>query len=295
MEVICLTHSVDHPSRAIRGAVVSIVAYLFLSFLKIAGGLSFDSRALLADGFNNTTDIIASVAVFIGLRIAARPKDEDHPYGHQKMESIAAMIASLIMLSVGLAVLFNSARSLINGDFTTPSLTAGLFALFGAIVMYLVYVYNARLAKRTHSIALRAASKDNLSDALVSLGTAVGVLFSTIGLAFIDAALAVIIAFIIIKTAVEIFLDTVVHLSDGFAPELVDRYASAVLAIEGVEEVRDVKARHLGNRILVDMTIAVSGNLTVSQAHALSDEVEEMLADKHRVSYTHVHVEPVDH
>lgn len=114
----------------------------------MAVGLAFHSEALRADGLNNTTDIIASLAVLIGLRISQKPPDEDHPYGHFRAETIASMIASFIMMVVGLEVLYSSGEMLFNPKETTPDMIAAWTAAGSAVVMFLVFLYNKRLAKR---------------------------------------------------------------------------------------------------------------------------------------------------
>lgn len=114
----------DELKKGETGAWVSIIAYLVLSAVKLAVGLAFHSEALRADGLNNTTDIIASLAVLIGLRISQKPPDEDHPYGHFRAETIASMIASFIMMVVGLEVLYSSGEMLFNPKETTPDMIA---------------------------------------------------------------------------------------------------------------------------------------------------------------------------
>ncbi len=142
-----------------KGAWVSIGAYLALSALKLVAGYWFVSGALVADGFNNLTDIVASAAVLIGLRISQKPPDKDHPYGHFRAETIAALIASFIMATVGIQVLISAVKSLFATDHHVPNLTSAWIALFAAACMGGVYVYNRRLALRINNQALLAAAK----------------------------------------------------------------------------------------------------------------------------------------
>ncbi len=151
----------NHPPKALKGAIVSITTYLILSVLKVFFGYVFESEAVLADGFNNTTDIIASIAVYIGIRVAAIPRDAEHKYGHAKMETIAALVASLIMVAVGVVVLLNGISNLLAGEYTEPNPLAAVVAFGSALVMFGVYRYNSNLAKKTKSLALKAAAKDN--------------------------------------------------------------------------------------------------------------------------------------
>ncbi len=131
-----------------KGAWLSIGTYLILSSAKLTIGYIGTSEALKADGLNNTTDIIASIAVLIGLRIAQRPPDSNHQYGHLRAETVASLVASFIMLVVGLQVLVSSLKSLWEPTGTTPSLLTAYVAIGSAVVMYVVYRYNLALSKK---------------------------------------------------------------------------------------------------------------------------------------------------
>lgn len=283
----------NHPPKALKGAIVSITTYLILSVLKVFFGYVFESEAVLADGFNNTTDIIASIAVYVGIRVAAIPRDAEHKYGHAKMETIAALVASLIMVAVGVVVLLNGISNLLAGEYTEPNPLAAVVAFGSALVMFGVYRYNSNLAKKTKSLALKAAAKDNLADAMTSLGATLGVLFAYFQLPWMDTVLAVVIAGLIIRTAIQIFLDATHQLSDGFPPDLVEAYETTIDQFEGVKEVREIKGRHLGNHVMLDVTIAVDGELTVDAAHDLCDRIEQELDAKHAVDSVHIHIEPI--
>jgi cation diffusion facilitator family transporter len=143
-----------------RGAIISIITYICLSFIKLVIGYTSHSEALKADGLNNTTDIIASIAVLIGLRLARRPPDEDHGYGHWKSETIASMIASLIMIAVGMKVLADATTSIFVSKEEFPDIIAAYVDVFSAIVMYFVYLYNKKLAIKINSKSVMAAAKD---------------------------------------------------------------------------------------------------------------------------------------
>jgi len=187
-----------------RGAIISIIAYLVLSAIKLFIGYISDSSALRADGLNNATDIIASVAVLIGLKLAQRPPDDDHAYGHWKSETIASMIASFIMFAVGIQVLVDGISTIFQGRNESPDMLAGYVGLVSAIVMYGVYRYNKRLAQKIDSKAVMAAAKDNISDAWVSIGATIGIFGSQFNMPWLDTFTAIIVGFIICTTAWEI-------------------------------------------------------------------------------------------
>ena len=275
-----------------RGALISIIAYILLSIIKFLIGTSAGSEALRADGLNNATDIVASVAVLIGLRYSRKPADQDHPYGHWKAESVASLLASFIMMVVGIQVLYNAIQSVFDGKTQAPDLISAWTGIGAAVVMYLVYRYNKKLAQKINSQSLMAAAKDNLSDAWVSIGTVIGIFGAQFYLPWLDPLTAVIVGLLICKTAWGIFIEASHYLTDGFDEELIESYEKTVLDLPGVKGVKDIRARNYGNNTVVDVVILVRSTLDIKQAHDISSEVEEELMNKHEVYDVHVHVEP---
>lgn len=277
-----------------RGAIVSIISYIFLAIVKLAIGMWARSDALTADGWNNFTDILASVAILIGLRIARRPPDDNHRYGHWKVETVSSMITSFIMLVIGLQVLYNSVMSIVHGKIEEPEPIAAYVGIFSAIVMYAVYFYNKNLAKKMRSGALLAAAKDNRSDAWTSTGTGIAIFASRFHMYWIDNVAAVVIALLILKTAIEIFQESAFSLSDGFSEDQLALYTTELLKIDGVEEVRAIRGRTYGSNIFLDVVILMDPEMTVRKSHEITEKVEQMLKDQFHVFDTDVHVEPYE-
>lgn len=278
-----------------QGARLGMVVYIILSFAKLFIGNTFGSASLSADGLNNFTDVISSVAILIGLRIARRPADEDHPYGHWKAETIASLSTSFIMLVVGLQVLFSSASKLTAGDPAAPDMVTGVTALIAGFVMMGVYVYNNRLANRIQSSGLSASARNNLSDALTSFAAAIAIFGSIFGIYWLDGVMAVIVGIIIIKTAIAIFRESAFSLSDGFETHNLAEYREAILSIPDVEKVSTIMARSYGANVYVDITILLDADLTVLRSHEITEEVEEKLRADFNIFETDVHVEPLTH
>ncbi|MFE6076257.1 cation diffusion facilitator family transporter [Paenibacillus sp. NPDC057886] len=275
-----------------KGAIISIIAYICLTAIKMVIGYMSNSEALKADGLNNATDIIASIAVLIGLRLAQRPADKDHTYGHWKAETVASLVASFIMMAVGLQVLYEAITSVFLGKSESPDIIAAWTGIFCAAVMYLVYRYNKRLALKIKSQAIMAAAKDNISDAWVSIGTVIGIIGSQFGQPWLDPLTAVAVGFLICKTAWDIFREATHHLKDGFDEELIKVYRKMIANIDGVEAVKDLRARNYGNNAVVDVVILVRSDLDLQKAHDISTNVEDELLREHDVYTVHVHVEP---
>lgn len=275
-----------------RGALISIAAYILLSALKLLVGNLTGSEALKADGLNNATDIVASVAVLIGLRLSQKPPDEDHPYGHWKAETVASMIASFIMIAVGIQVLIGAISSVMHAKQESPDLISAWTGMFSAAVMYLVYRYNHNLGRKINSQAVIAAAKDNLSDAWVSIGIAVGIIGSQFNLPWLDPVAAVVVGLLICKTGWDIFRKASHDLTDGYDEVQLDVYRQTILEIPGVKGIKDIRGRKYGSNSVVDVVILVNSQLVIGAAHDISEHVEEVLMKEHDVFEVHIHVEP---
>jgi cation diffusion facilitator family transporter len=284
----------DKMKQGERGAWISIIAYLFLSVLKLFVGSVSNSKALFADGLNNSTDIVASVAVLIGLRIARKPADEDHKYGHYRAETVATFIAALIMAGVSVNVLWDAIQSMLNRSFVVPDPISMWAALFSAGVMLLVGQYNARLGKRINSQAVMAAAADNRSDAIVSIGTFIGILGAQAGWNWLDPIAALVVGLIILKTAYEIFREAAHALTDGYDEAHLKQLEDLILDVPQVRSIIDIKARTYGSNVYVDAVIGVDSKLTVGESHDITEQIEQLLYDKEKIEYVHIHVEPVE-
>ncbi|XCC87216.1 cation diffusion facilitator family transporter [Mammaliicoccus sciuri] len=274
-----------------RGAYISLVTYIILSILKYVVGTTYNSAALKADSLNNLTDIFVSVAVLIGLKISVKPADKNHPYGHMKTENITTLIVSFIIMFVGIEVISNNIPKLVQGDYSEPSTLTIWVSFISGIIMILVYLFNWKLAIKTKSTSLKSAAKDNLSDALVSIGTGIGLIFTQFGLPIIDIILAVILGFIIVYTGFTIFKESIFTLSDGFHEKDLNNYIEEIENIEGVLDVPSIKGRYHGNSVFLDVTIIVDKDLTLDEAHDICDLVEHQLKEAGAFS-SYVHPEP---
>lgn len=275
-----------------KGAWISIFTYLLLSAVKLSVGIIGSSEALKADGLNNTTDIIASVAVLIGLRISQKPPDQNHHYGHLRAETIASLIASFVMAVVGIQVLLNAIQNIGEGRSVEPSLLTGIVAAASAIVMYVVYRYNLRLSIRIKSSAVRATAYDNRSDALVSFGTAIGITGAILGFPIIDSITALLIGVLIIYTAAGIFKESVYTLTDGFNEDEVESLSHLVRNVKGVIQLKDLKGRTHGNMVFIDLTVTVDPSLNVIESHRITEEIEGKISKAKPFSTVLVHIEP---
>ena len=278
--------------QAERGAILSIGTYIFLSATKLIVGKTFNSEALFADGWNNFTDVISSILVFVGLRLSQKPSDENHPYGHWKFETIASLVTSFIMFFIGIEVIRNAFQEFLNPVTEAPSLISSIVGFFSGVIMIGVYFYNKNLAARIQSLGLKATAKDNLSDAMISFLTALAVLFASLGLHWLDNIMAFVVGLLIVRTAVEVFIESAFQLTDGFDQTELDQYIPVILRHSEVKDIREIKARRYGSNVYIDLTVCMDKDLSVWKSHQVTEFIEAELYDEFAISFIDIHVEP---
>lgn len=286
------TNPVKNLKIAMRGPIVSIIAYLTLTIAKLVAGYTMNAESLVADGFNNLSDILGNVALLVGLYLASQPADNDHRFGHWKFEDLASLITSLIMFVVGFQLLFQTLQKIIHHTETQVDPLGASVGVLSAIVMLGVYAYNRHLSHKVKSSALVAASKDNLSDAVTSLGTSLAITAASLHLTIIDRLAAIVITCFILKTAYDIFIESAFSLSDGFDDKQLKAYEEAILKIPKISAVKSQRGRNYGSNIYLDIVLEMNPDLSVYESHAITEQVETMLSQRFAIYDIDIHVEP---
>ncbi|MEB7389935.1 cation diffusion facilitator family transporter [Aerococcus viridans] len=287
-----MTPSNTNPQIARRGIYLSIVTYVIISTAKLLVGYSFDSDAVFADGLNNFTDSFASITLLVGMILSQRPADQNHRYGHYKIETITTLIMSFVIFYIGITVTIDSTTALINQEYAAPTPINAVVGLSSGVIMSGVYWYNNRLGNKLNSPSLKASAKDNLSDGLTSFATALSVVLSRTGILWLDGAMAIVVGLIIIKSGYDIFKESAFSLSDGFPQEDLDNYRKIVRMVPGVRAVSDIRGRNYGANVYIDITILVDPEISVQAGHAITEKVESALQQTEAVTAIDVHVEP---
>lgn len=282
----------DNLRLAEKGAWLSIATYLTLAIIKLWIANWGNSMALRADGLNNSSDVVASIAVLVGLRISQKPPDDNHRYGHYRAETVASLFAAFIMMFIGLQVIYDTIVQIISFERTEPDMLTAWTAIVSAAIMLLVFFYNNKLSKKLKSQALFAVAQDNRADALVSIGAFIGILGSQFGIYWLDPLTGTIVGLIICKTAFTIFKDATLTLTDAFDEEELTLIKESIKKVEEVEKVIDIKGRIHGSQALLEVTILVDAHLTVEHSHRITERIEKYLAEKHAVTHAHIHIEP---
>jgi cation diffusion facilitator family transporter len=277
-----------------KGAWMGILSNILLFALKFFAGVFGRSQAMIADAFHTASDALTSIGVFIGFKIARRPADEHHPFGHGRAESIAAKIVSLILILVGLSIAYNSARILIAGDMTEPGSIAFIAAIISIIVKEITYRSVLSAGNRINSTSLKADARHHRSDVLSSVAALIGITGAKFGKTFMDPLAGIIVAGFIIKMGAEVFHLAYDELMDAAPPEeLRNKIEKTIKNVGGVEEVKKIMVRKTGIEFFIEVIIGVDGSKTVEEGHLVTMRIRrEIFKAMPNVKDVIVHVEP---
>jgi len=262
---------------------LSLAANVLLAVVKTVVGIVGHSTALLADGINSTSDVAYLVIVRAFMRLAGKPPDREHPYGHRQLESISAVVVGAFVMTTGVAIFFgaiNHAYNLLTGPSEgVPAAAVTLWvALFTVILKVWLMIFTGRVARRTRSIAVMALAHDHRNDIFSITTAALGILFSRAGYSWVDPAAGALVSLVVLYTGVEIIRDSSAELMNILPDHTVNlRIRQLVEAVQGVRRVEDVHVHRIGMYLLVDVTICIDGSLTVSAGDEIANRAERAL------------------
>jgi len=282
---------------AITVARNSIIINIFLSSFKLFAGIFANSTAMVSDAVHSFTDLISTVIAIIGVKLANKKPDKEHPYGHERFECVATLILSLLVLLVGIGIGWAGLQRIINSDFNglyIPGILALIAAIVSIGVKEGVYWYVHTAAKKIDSSALMADAWHSRIDGLSSIGSFLGILGARLGFPIFDPIAAIIICLFIIKTAIKIMQDALGRMTDKACDdEVVNAMRKVILAQELVDGIEDLRTRVFGSRIYVDVDINVSAALSINEGHVIVHRVHDAIEkDFPKVKHCMVHVSP---
>ena len=287
----------DSSRQALRVSGVSIAVNLLLSAGKLAAGLIAHSGAMVSDAVHSASDIFSTLIVMVGLRLSGKAPDREHPYGHERMECVAAIVLAGVLLVTGLLIGYAGAREVLNGK-AAEKAAPGLLAMAAAIVSIAVkegmFWYTRAWARRLASPALMADAWHHRSDALSSVGALIGIAGARLGVPMMDPLASVIICAFIVKAAFDIFRDAVDRMVDHSCDARTEAEIRAcVEAHPGVRRIDVLRSREFGSRLYVELEIALDDSLTLSAAHAIAEEVHDDVEQAFpQVKHIMIHVNP---
>lgn len=279
------------------GGVVNVLLLLF----KFIAGILGHSAAMVADAVHSLSDFLTDIVVLIFVRISSKPKDKTHEYGHGKYETLAMTLIGVALFVVAIGIIYNGLTkivSFVNGDtLKAPGMLALWAALLSVVLKEGVYRYSMVKARELNSQAVEANAWHHRSDALSSVGTAVGIggaIFLGQRWAVLDPVASVIVGVFIVKVSVDMLRKGIGDLMEHSLPDSVEEEILALVAsLPGDVKPHDLRTRRLGNHYAIELHILMDGDISLRDAHDKASEVEDLLRD-HYGEETHVavHVEP---
>ena len=266
-----------------------------LAVMKLAAGLVGGSAALISDGVDSACDVLSSFIVVIGVRLAGKSPDEDHPYGHERFECVASILLALMIAATGLGVGWSALQKLLSGRAAAPPAALALAAAgVSVLVKELLFRFTRRAARRARSDSLMASALNYRADVFSSCGVLAGVAGARLGFPWLDSAASLVICALILRSAFQILTDSLDKMLDrAVDAQTVEEIRTLTLAQPGVMGLDDIKTRRFGSRYFVDIEIACDGDLPLRQAHDIAslvhDKIEEQFPE---VKHCLIHVNP---
>ena len=275
----------------------TIIANMLLTAFKLFAGIFAGSMAMISDAIHSLSDGLSSIGVFIGIKLASKKPDKEHPYGHERFESVAAIILSIVLVITGIGIGWAGIDRVIHGvsgEIPIPGILALVAAGVSIATKEGMYWYGRYWAKKIDSSILMADAWHSRSDGLSSIGSFIGIFGARMGFPILDPLAGVIIALFILKVAFDIFKNALRAMTDTTAgDDIEDKIRTITLEQEHVKCVDSIRTRLFGDRIYVDVEIGVDGSLSLSEAHDIAETVHDVIENKlEKVKHCMVHVNP---
>ena len=278
----------------------SVLNFLLLTF-KLVAGIVGHSAAMLADAVHSISDFVTDIVVLVFVRISNKPEDKEHDFGHGKYETLATAIIGMLLLLVGFGILWNGVSSiwrfLHGGQLEEPGMVALVAALVSIVSKELLYQYTVMVGRKCRSQAVVANAWHHRSDALSSIGTAIGIGGAILlgeNWRVLDPLAAVVVSFFIIKVSIRLLVPCVEELLEKSLPDEVEhKITETVLSFPGVSDPHHLRTRRIGNYYAIEMHVRMDGDITLRDSHAKASEIEKKLKEMFGPgTLISIHVEP---
>lgn len=291
----------NREKQIFRTTLVGSVANLLLVVFKFIAGIVGHSAAMIADAVHSLSDFITDIIVIIFVAISGKPEDEDHDYGHGKYETLATAVIGIILFFVGVGILISGIKAIIGtlqGEpLQTPSPLALIAAVISIVVKEVLYHYTVKRGKALGSSSVVANAWHHRSDALSSIGTAIGIggaIFLGEQWRILDPIAAVIVSLFIIKVAIELFKPCIEELLERSLPaEMEQKILDIILSTPQVSSPHHLRTRRIGSYIAIEVHIRMDGQRSLSEAHQVASDIERRLkAEFGESTHIGIHMEP---
>lgn len=280
---------------------VGIIVNAFLTIIKAIGGFLSGSKALIADALHSASDIVGSIVVLFAVRIANKPPDEEHPYGHGKAENIASIIIAILLIIVGVEISISSVKVFFSPRPEAPTNLAMFILMASIIIKEILFYYKLYLGKKYSSSALISEAWHHRSDSLSSLAALIGVGLAIMGekfgikfFVYGDAVAGIIVSIIVMKVGYDLIKNSAtIILEKVLSEEEIEHYKDTVLRVDGVMRVDELLARTHGRYIIVDIKVSVDPTITVKAGHDIASATKRALMRAHpEIEDVLVHINP---
>lgn len=277
---------------------IGLAANCILAVMKTAIGVLGNSPALLADGINSTSDVAYGIVVSVFMKLSGKPADHNHPYGHDQMESIAAVVVGAFVITTAIAIFWNSVNSVYelmtgqNGFEGAAIITLWVALLTIAMKLWLT-VWTTMIGRQTRNTAVTALAHDHRNDIFASLAAALGIFGGRMGYPWVDPLAGAVVSLIILHTGIEILRSATADLMDTVPGKSLEKQIKELLVpIQDIREIEEVHAHRFGPYLVVNITVGIDGDLTVTQGDNIATQIEKLLlenVDFMRRVYVHYH------
>lgn len=276
---------------------VGIAGNIILVLFKLYAGVAGKSSAMLSDAIHSLSDIFATVVAYIGVRISKKEPDRSHPYGHDRFECLASMVLGMILIGTGIGIGISGVNTILAGHYEQlgiPSVIALIAAVVSIVTKESMFWYTRHYAKKLRSSAIMADAWHHRSDALSSIGSLIGIAGARMGLPVMDAIACVLICLCILKVGFDIMKDAIGKMMDTSCGEEWDaEMTSWIESQQGVDRVDLLQSRKFGDRIYLDVEIAVDGALSLTEAHHIAEQVHDSVEKAHpEIKHIMIHENP---
>ena len=276
---------------------ITIVQNVLLSVFKLFAGIFAHSNAMISDAVHSASDVFSTIIVIIGVKLASKESDKEHPYGHERLECVAAIVLSIVLLYTGIKIGSQAVKDIIGGNYQSlqkPGMLALVAAVVSIVTKEIMYWYTRHYAKKIDSSALMADAWHHRSDAFSSVGSLIGIGGAMFGFPVLDPLASVVICIFILKVAFDIFKDALDKMLDtSCSEEYEEKLADYIRKSRGVERLDLLRTRMFGNKVYIDAEIAVDGTLSLKDAHAIAEDVHDNVEKKFpNTKHIMIHVNP---
>ena len=289
----------DFCKVANRVSFITIIGNVILSVVKFLAGIIAHSNAMISDAVHSASDVFSTIVVIIGIKLASKEADKEHPYGHERLECVAAIVLAMVLIITGLGIGAEALKNIVQGNYSDLQVP-GILALIAAIVSIVskeaMYWYTRYYAKKIDSSALMADAWHHRSDAFSSIGALVGIGGARVGFPVMDSIASLLIFVFIVKAAYDIFKDAMDKMLDHSCDEETEKQIyDCVMKNEHVRGIDLLQTRIFGNKIYVDVEIQLYASYTLEEAHNIAETVHKDIEDSFpKVKHIMVHVNPVN-